>query len=194
MANYFKLTPRESSSKRKYWVALIASLASLAFITLLPSSEDAQKIFDEDAGSATMQNFLSFINIHGRQYDTKEIMSQRYMLFKKRSSFVAQHNADTEAPFELEVNSFSDYSEEELNSLLKGLKLPDKKEFLKERSKSLQASNNLPEYKNWFEEGYVSVPGHQGMCGSCWAFSSAAMLETLSVLKGQYTELPRFSV
>ena len=40
----------------------------------------------------------------------------------------------------------------------------------------------LPDYKNWFEEGYVTHPYDQGSCGSCWAFSTASTLESLAMI------------
>jgi C1A family cysteine protease len=53
---------------------------------------------------------------------------------------------------------------------------------------------DLPDYKNWYEEGAVSVPGDQRNCGSCWAFSTAAALESLAYIKGFDKEVQTYSV
>lgn len=42
----------------------------------------------------------------------------------------------------------------------------------------------LPDYVNWFERGKVSRPYNQGSCGSCWAFSATAALESLAAISG----------
>ena len=52
----------------------------------------------------------------------------------------------------------------------------------------------MPDYKNWFEEGMVSSPYDQGACGSCWAFSTAATLESLAMIQGFDEEVQEYSV
>ena len=52
----------------------------------------------------------------------------------------------------------------------------------------------MPEYKNWAEEGVVSTPYDQGACGSCWAFSAAATLESLAKIQGFDSEVQEYSV
>jgi C1A family cysteine protease len=53
---------------------------------------------------------------------------------------------------------------------------------------------SVPVYKNWFEEGKVTIPYDQAGCGACWAFSTAAATESLAFITGHLTELTEFSV
>lgn len=53
---------------------------------------------------------------------------------------------------------------------------------------------SVPVYKNWFEEGYVSIPYDQSGCGGCWAFSAAAATESLAYISGHLDKLTEFSV
>ena len=52
----------------------------------------------------------------------------------------------------------------------------------------------FPLYKDWNYEGYVSLPYDQGRCGGCWAFSTAAALESLAKLNGLNNQLEEYSV
>jgi C1A family cysteine protease len=37
---------------------------------------------------------------------------------------------------------------------------------------------------NWYTQGKVSTPYSQMSCGCCWAFATAATLESLAAIKG----------
>lgn len=51
-------------------------------------------------------------------------------------------------------------------------------------------SDNLPESVNWVEKGVCNPIVDQGRCGSCWAFSSVAQMESAyAIFHGQLYKL-----
>jgi len=74
-------------------------------------------------------------------------------------------------------NFLSDYTEAEYKKLL-GLK--KEKGVQPERQVTYNAPEGLsiPAAWNWVAEGAVNPIQDQGQCGSCWAFSAAAAMES----------------
>lgn len=93
-------------------------------------------------------------------------------------------------------NQFADLTNEEfVEKIGKGAVVPesvmeDKKTLFSVRKERVpridRVNNDIPAFKNWFEEGMISVPSDQFalQCASSWAFSTVATLEALQAING----------
>lgn len=52
----------------------------------------------------------------------------------------------------------------------------------------------LPERVDWHEAGFTTTPSDQGGCGSCWAFTTAATMESGYAIRHNTTSIDRLSV
>lgn len=98
--------------------------------------------------------------------------------------------------FKKEINHFSDLTDLEFSSLyLTGLKRPERPAHHKLKSSPIVvAAENVPAAINWKDKGVVTVPENQGSCGSCWAFTTAATVESANAIKHDITNPEKLSV
>ena len=88
------------------------------------------------------------------------------------------------------INEFSDWTSEEfMNYVNKGLPLNTINNDMttsllyQNESKIALMLNNLPASIDWRTKGIVNTIKNQGKCGSCWAFSVNAVIESYSAMK-----------
>ena len=180
-------------SKRKLLlVGTLASLSVAAALLVLSTSTRNPVTFFEHADSEKQLAFMQFLARYGKTYATKSDVNSRFDVFSRNYDLIKSHN-EQNTHFQMEVNKFTDMTPEEFEKhYLQGVK-PSPKPTKKHFKFQMLVKQDLPEEVDWHLAGKVSEPQDQSSCGSCWAFTTAATLESALAIK-KNTKPERLSV
>lgn len=130
--------------------------------------------------------FASFMKKFGKKYEMADLFN-KFNTFKANSKTIKEHNAKN-LSWTMAHNQFSDMTPEEFKAM-QGFKKP----LTKANSNTVYvapASEVLADSVDWVEKGAVTPIKDQGMCGSCWAFSTTGGVEgAVQVATGKLTSL-----
>jgi cathepsin F len=119
---------------------------------------------------------------HGRKYATTEEHQTRLANFAAAAQKVARLNA-AEGVYKhgatFQLNKFADKSEAEL-AVLRGIK--GASPTWRANATVAKVALKAPTSVDWRSKGVLSPIQDQGQCGSCWAFSATATLESQAAI------------
>uniref|UniRef100_A0A914H024 Cathepsin L-like n=2 Tax=Globodera rostochiensis TaxID=31243 RepID=A0A914H024_GLORO len=119
---------------------------------------------------------------HGRKsYADQDVENERMLTYLSAKQFIDKHNQayiEGKVTFRVGENHIADLPFSEYKKLNGYRRLLG--DNLRRNASTFLAPMNigdLPESVDWRDKGWVTEVKNQGMCGSCWAFSSTGALE-----------------
>jgi len=133
------------------------------------------------ASSEIEAAFMGYITQFGKSYNTIEEYNMRLHNFAQKHSVIVKHNAEGHT-YKLGYNNMTDWTEEEYKAILTLTPMEQPEVVFQGKPGSdyspidwRDASNCVPAIRD------------QGQCGSCWAFSSVASIQTDFCIKHSTT-------
>ena len=136
--------------------------------------------------SYIVQLFAQWTHKHGKVYASNDEKIYRILVFRENVLKIQKHNS-LKKSYSLAINQFADLTAEEFKAKYVSLKKPSTSHVL---NLSYLNTDNVPESVDWRQQGVVGPVYDQSQCGSCWAFSAVAALESLNAKStGVFTRL-----
>jgi len=124
-------------------------------------------------------HFEKYKTTFNKKYSSEEEHEYRQLVFTENMKKINAINRNHKNTWKAGINQFTDRLPSEMKSVMgysrdisfftfKHTDITPPKNFLQ----------NLPDELDWREKGILNEPKDQGSCGSCWAFSAIAVLES----------------
>lgn len=128
-----------------------------------------------------LSHFYKFTRHYNKEYSHDEVFT-RYRTFCKNLEFIKNHNSTS---YKLQINEFADLTFEQFRERHFGIgyRLPVADRVSIDDTLEV----DIPASVDWRTKGAVTPVKNQGMCGSCWAFSTTGSVEGAWVLQGGHS-------
>lgn len=168
-----------SSLARNRYAEVSSEKAVVDGALLLDSKDHLERL-----ASSPLEIFDMWMKAFGKEYEKEDEKAKRYKIFMENAEMVKSNNQDPSSTFVMALNQFADMTLEEFRSFSLGLNYPNDKKLKSYGASPFRYANaHAPASMDWRKEGAVTEVKNQGMCGSCWAFSTTGAIEGINKIK-----------
>lgn len=151
-----------------YFLIALFALTSLSCFNPIFGYKNENKKTDNELFKL-FQNFIKDFEVN---YNNLDELMKRFEIFKENLKLT-----------ENQYNQFSDLTQKEFADTYLTLRVNFVDYVRKEPLKFSSNTQEVPEKFDWREKNAVTPVKNQGQCGSCWAFSTVANIESISAIK-----------
>lgn len=130
-------------------------------------------------------SFEVFMQKYERVYTTEEEHNVRYWTFYKNMAKWELFNKAELGTATYGVNQFADMTEEEFSRNYLSPVTQQDQAYVNSLPEAEEILEAAPEAIDWRDQNAVTEVKNQGMCGSCWAFSTTANIEGRWAIKNK---------
>jgi len=150
-------------------------------LTVILAAIAAVALYNYESAPATY-SFEQYKADYQKLYSREGEEAYRKTIFLRNIVKIAEHNANSANTYQTGVNQFTDLTEAEFQAIYLTLNVP-------QRNIEVLSGEVTPNADiDWQAAGKVSPVKNQGQCGSCWAFSAVAALESAVLIQQGSTD------
>jgi len=165
----------------RFLIAIILTLCLLgSFIFVSARPNDLLNSMADPSENQVQDMFTAYMKQYAKKYAHDEF-SGRYSVFKNNVQLIREHNLSG-AEWTMGLNEFADLTFDEFRSKYFGYRHVEMGHLRGQNEHQIVSA--APTSIDWRNSGAVTGVKDQGMCGSCWAFSTTGSVEGAWVIAG----------
>lgn len=151
-------------------ITLVMILQTIDFLVMSRTLQD----------TLIVEKHQQWVEKHERVYKDNAEKEMRFKIFQDNIKYIENSKIARNQSYQLSLNKFADMTNEEFLAYYTGFNMPTRSASTTFKYDNLA---DVPLSVNWVEKGAVTGVKNQKHCGSCWAFSAVAAIESINQIK-----------